>query len=216
MAQNMVYFDECSMTTWKELYSAVVRSSGLSLSITSCCLIVLFKSTIAFLIFCLLFLSRIEREVHWNLTIIVIFFSCSFSVLLSCVLKFCYDVYKYLRLLCSLDKFSHIHYKVARSWESLGPSWRLAVIVLPLTLTDSCPTYTWIYAQNILTPPQNHYSISSKSTVTSSKSGITEVWSLCKSILTTVPLSLKIGELNTEVPCGFYTHKTYTGRTRTG
>lgn len=61
-----------------------------------------------------------------------------------------------------------------------------------------------------------HYSISSKSTVRSSKSGITEVWYLCKNILATVPLSLKTGELNIEVTSGFYTHKTYIGRTGMG
>ena len=151
-----------------------------------------------------------------SLTIIVNFFSCSFSVLLSCILKFCYEVHKHLRLLCPLDKFSHIRYKMTKSWESLRPSWRLAIIVLPLALTDSCSTYTWIYAQNILTPPKNHVPLQYQLTVRSSKSGITEVWYLCMSIFATVPLSLKTGELNIEVTSGFYTHKTYIGRTGMG
>ena len=46
-----------------------------------------------------------------SLTIIVNFFSCSFSVLLSCILKFCYDVYKYLNEPVFIDSPSENKYQ---------------------------------------------------------------------------------------------------------
>lgn len=63
MAQNVVYFCECSMWTEKNVYSALVRWSIFYTSIRSSWLMVLFNPTISLPIFCLLNLSITERGV---------------------------------------------------------------------------------------------------------------------------------------------------------
>lgn len=76
MAQNMVYLGKCSLCTWKKDVLMLLLS-GLFYKHKSSCLIVLFKSSISLLIFYLLVLLIIEREVVLKSPVIIVYLSIS-------------------------------------------------------------------------------------------------------------------------------------------
>lgn len=103
----------------KRLYHAFL---GLSVVQMSIWLIVLCKSSVSLLIFCILVLSIIEK-CYWNNQISLWVFLFIFAVLLVfalCILKFCYSVYKCLELLIEspLDELTPLLF-----WNDLHYFW---------------------------------------------------------------------------------------------
>lgn len=71
MAQDVIWLGECCVGTRKKLYSAVVGWSVLFMSVKCCQLIMLFRSSVTLLTFCLLIVLVAKREVLKSLTVVM-------------------------------------------------------------------------------------------------------------------------------------------------
>lgn len=84
IAQNMVSLGKSMSTFEKNVYSAKAEWSVLSMSIRSTCFIVFFQTSVLLLLFHLLVLSVLKREVLKSLAIIVGFSISAYSSISVC------------------------------------------------------------------------------------------------------------------------------------